>query len=61
MKYVEIVSITLFCDFDLSNFPFDHHDCYFTFKEDEYPQKVVDFDSPLVKYKDFSTNFGSTG
>ena len=58
MYYSEEFKLKIFCDFDFSDFPFDSHECPFTWGEDEEGSEKIKLLSASIWYGDLHTSPG---
>ncbi len=58
LEYSEVVKVTLLCDLEFFNFPFDSHVCDFCFGDPNYEVDGLEFDDVLAFYGNRGTSYG---
>ena len=60
-EHAETWRITIFCPFDFGNFPFDKHECNFTFGTIDNSIKTVKFTPVVIQHNGQKSSLGQPG
>lgn len=58
LEYDEEIKLTLFCNFQFMDYPFDSHECRVEYGDDSLGISQIKFESATILYGDKSTTVG---